>query len=221
MKIAELSGRLTGTVEAPFLIRGSLDNVNDINLISGHLKVQSGPGSIKGSQLQNILKNIQLVNALLNPGGIQRKNDNLEFDSILANINVRAGVARTEDLSLRGPEISSGVIGSYHLASSDLDLLVGLRTMTNLGVAVGKVPAVQKLLKQNEELLKITGLDKELKRLGIDASSSKSDEQGNANISPITLILKIRGPAASPNVTPVLETNLDKSAASRLKSLME
>jgi hypothetical protein len=93
-------------------------------------------------------------------------------------------------------------------------------------VAVGnvlqRVPAVQKLIKQHEGLLKITGLDKELKRFGIEAPDAGSTKPGEPETvkTPVNVIVKLRGPITKPDVTPVLESALDKNTVSRLKSLV-
>jgi hypothetical protein len=87
---------------------------------------------------------------------------------------------------------------------------------------LGKIPAVQKLVKQNEELLKITGLDKELKRLGIESTDSGSEKaaQPESPKENVTVIVRLRGPVSDCKVMPVFESALDKSTVSRLKALI-
>jgi hypothetical protein len=71
-------------------------------------------------------------------------------------------------------------------------------------------------------LLAATGLDKELKRIGIDVSDTKEAKSGGSDAvkTPVTMILKLKGPASSPHVAPVLENTIEKGTLSKLKSLM-
>ena len=82
---------------------------------------------------------------------------------------------------------------------------------------------MKKFVKKHEELLKITGLDKELGRLGIKIPKEDGSEENKPIKTriPAIVFLKIRGPATNPQITPVLANSLEKKTESRLKSLIE
>ncbi len=113
-------------------------------------------------------------------------------------------------------------MGKLRLDTLSIDAVAGIHTVTSAGEALGRIPGVQKFVKKHEDLLKITGLDKELKRLGIQAPTDQEtnpDTQAPAK-TPVTVIVKLRGPASSPEVLPVLETAVDRETLARLKSLL-
>lgn len=220
--IPELKGKLTGAIEAPVKIKGSLAHVPDVSNLSGHIILQGGPGNIRAETLQRILKQVQLVGTLLGPLTNQKNADLMELRSLSADIDIKSGTATTENFRIAGPGLAAGAIGSIQLNKSDMDLTAAIQGATAVGTAIGKIPEVQKLVKRHEGLLKATGLDKELKRFGIGVpeGNTNGDPQNQA-ATPITVILKVRGPISGPQISPVLESGIDKGTLSRLKSLLE
>ncbi len=222
-EIPELTGTIQGPIEGPLKVRGSLKDVASLETLNGRLTLEVGQGRIRADRLKNVLKGVHaLVGTLLDPQAADRKSELLEFQSIAGDIQLQSGTASTDNLKLKGPEVTAAAIGSLRWDSSQLDLLTRIHTVSTVGDVLGKIPAVQKFVKKHEDLLKITGLGKELKRFGIEIPDSKEakPETPEPAKTPVSVILKIRGPASSPEVSPVLETALDKATLSRLKSLM-
>ncbi len=223
VEIPELAGSVLGSVEAPVKVRGSLSNVTSVETLNGRLSIEVGHGSIRADRLRKLLNQAHLLaGTLLNPREDHKKVDFMEFQSITGNVQIKGGTAQTENLKLKGADLNLGAIGSLRLNTMDLDLLAGVKTYAIPTAGLGKVPVVRDLIKKHEDLLKITGLDKELKRLGIDTTDSKDPEAGGppSPKSAVTVLAKVRGPAGSLRVSPVLEASLSPDLASRLKALL-
>jgi hypothetical protein len=222
-EIPELTGTIQGPIEGPLKVKGWLKDVASLEKLNGKLTLEVGQGRIRADRLKSALKGVQvLVGTLLDPQAGDTKSDLLEFQSITGDIQFKSGTASTDNLRLKGADITAAAIGSLRLSPSQLDLLTRIHTVTAVGDVLGKIPAVQKFVKKHEDLLNVTGLGKELKRFGIQVPDSKEPkpETPEPVRTPVSVILKIRGPASSPEVSPVLETAVDKGTLSRLKSLM-
>jgi len=226
-EIPELTGSIQGPVEGPLKVKGSLKDISSLDTLNGRISLEVGQGRIRADRLKNLLKGVQVfVGTLLDPQAADMKSDILEFQSISGDINLKSGTASTDNLRLKGAEVSAAMIGNVRWSSSQLDLLTRIQTVTAVGDVLGKIPAVQKFVKKHEELLKITGLGKELKRFGIDVADSREAKPETSEPvktpvkTPVTVVLKIRGSTSSPEVAPVLETALEKTTLARLKSLM-
>jgi len=221
--IPEISGRIAGTVNAGVKIKGNLSNITSLETCKGRLLVDVGRGRIDTQRLRNILDQAQvLVGTLLNPRTTHKAADLLEFQSLTCTVDIESTTARTDNLKLKGADLNVGAIGSLQLKSQELDAFAGIQTATTIPAAIGQIPAIQQVVKQHEGLLKATGLDKELKKLGIEVqepAKEKAPEQPMTK-TPVTVILKIRGPVAKPQVVPVLETSLKPLIANRLKALL-
>ncbi len=224
VEVPELTGHLRGALEGPVKLKGTLNGVTSLETLGGRVSANIGKGRIKADRLRSLLNQAQLlVGTLINPQSPDKADDPLEFQSLTGDFQITSGTARTENLALKGKDLGSGVIGSLRLPSMELDALVGIHTVTVVGDAIGRIPAVKQLVKKHEGLLSVTGLDKELKKLGIDITDSKEKKPGQPAEpvkTPVTVILRLKGPAASPNVVPVLENALEKTTLARLKSLM-
>jgi len=219
----EVSGNVTGALEGPAKIKGAVNGVNSVETLNGRVSAYIGQGRIKADRLRGLLTQTRLlIGTLVNPQSSERANDPLEFQSLAGDFQITAGKARTDNLSLKGPDLGCGAIGSLNLASMELDTLVGIHTVTVVGDALGKIPAVKKFVKKHEGLLAATGLDKELKRIGIDVSDTKEAKSGGSDAvkTPVTMILKLKGPVSSPHVAPVMENTIEKGTLSKLKSLL-
>ncbi len=225
-KIPELSGRITGAVESPFKVKGKLENLHQIRAISGKIDLDGGPGRLKSERLRSVLQNANLIANVLRAKPDARNPDLLEFESLTGEFNIKRGVVHTEDLRFKGAALNAGVVGNMDLQNSELDAVMGLKTATHLGNILSKAPGVQKLLKKNEGLLKATGLDKELKRWGI-LGGKEADKEGSTDKAPavnkpttLTLFVKLRGSAASPEVVPILESQGSSATMAKLKGLI-
>lgn len=224
LAIPEVSGNIVGTLEGPFKVKGNLTNLGSVDQLNGGISVEVGQGRIRADKLRNLLSQTQiLIGTLLNPQTPKRRGDFLEVQSVTGDFQIRAGTVRTENLSVRGPELNSGAMGTLRLPSNDLDLLVGVHTVTAVGETIGKIPGVKEFIKKHEGLLTATGLDKELKRFGLDTKDATDDKADNSKPAktPVTVLFRIQGSARSPQVTPVLEQSLNKATLARLKSLMQ
>lgn len=222
VKIPGLTGNLRGTIEAPVKVMGSLKDVKSVESLNGSLSVTMDSGRIRADRLKNTLDKVNLlIGTVLNPQDVQQSRL-LDFKSLTGDLTIGGGNVRTENITLKGAEVNAGLMGSLRLSAMTLELLAGIKTYTTVGTTVGKIPAVKELVKKHEGLLKMTGLDKELKRLGIDGESGDGKNNGAAPPAktPVTVIVKVRGPASRPEVSPVLESTLSKETLSRLQSLM-
>ncbi len=221
-EIPELAGTIHGLIEGPLKIKGSVKHFTSLEKLNGRLSLEMGQGRINAGRLKNALKGLRVfVGTLLDPQAAAAKGDLFDFQSILGDVVLKSGTASTDNLRLKGHDLTAGLIGTLRWNPSQLDLLARIQTATVAGNVLRKIPGVQNFIKKHEGLLKVTGLGKELKRFGIDVPDSQETKTPAAQPvkTPVTVILKIHGPAPSPEVTPILETALDKATASRLKSL--
>ena len=219
----DITGRLHGSMEGPLKISAALNDFSSPRAMLGHVSLHVGPGRFKAEQLRNTLNQARiLVGSLLNPGTQNKGSDLMEFESLGGDFEIKSGIAHTLNLRLKGPEYNAAAIGNLRLDNLTLDAVAGLHTVTTAGAALGKIPGVQKFMKKHEDLLKITGLDKELKRFGIQVPTdreTKSDTQTPVK-TPVTVFIKLKGPASSPEMIPVPETAINNEILTRLKSLL-
>ncbi|MEW6140047.1 MAG: DUF748 domain-containing protein [Thermodesulfobacteriota bacterium] len=222
LDIKELTGRLSGHVQGPITVAGALHNIGSVRALQGDLSANMGRGKINAGTIRNLLSQANaLLGTVLDPARGGAPDNPLDFDSASGKFSFASGVATTDDLKLKGPGLGLAAIGSYDLTSAVFDALVGVRTSTAVPAALGKIPAVRKLVKEHEGLLKALGVDRELKRLGLDGSTPESQESTSAaGKTPITVIVKVKGPARDITVVPVLEASLKKDTATRLKDLL-
>jgi hypothetical protein len=219
--VPEIDGTTKGVLEAPFKLHGALNNFLNADSAKGSLSIDVGRGRIRESMIRHILSKAELVGALvnLNLGGASEM---LEIESVKAVVNLDSGSASTENLRLKSPVFTVGALGAMKLQSpQDLNVTMGLQTMTGAGQAIGRIPEVQKLVKRHEGLLKIMGLDKELQRFGIQqGSGGEASTETDSNKTPITIMVKLSGPLNQPKVSPVLESALDRNVGAKLKALL-
>jgi hypothetical protein len=224
LAVPDLAGQLQGAIEAPLQVKLTLDNAASLKDTNGKLSLEIGKGRIKADRLRNILNQTRLlVGSLLDPQTLEKPSDFFDLEGATGDFDIKSGTAQTSNLRLKASDFNLGAVGSLRLADLHLDALVALHTVLVTNQSLGKIPEVRKAVKKYEGLLKITGLDKELKRVGIDTSQEgqeKEGEQGPVK-TPVKVIVKVTGNASSPRVTPVLETTLAKDTAERLKSLTE
>ncbi len=220
--IPEVTGRLSGKLEAPVKVNGVVKRIGSLKAMQGDLSIKIGKGQVRADWLKRWLdKSRLLLTALFGVGRNVRGLLDLEY--LTADVSIADGSARTNNLKIKGPRISSGAIGSLGLDSMRLSLLLGIHTVVEAGDALGKVPAVEEFVKKHQKVIEATGLDKALKTFGIRLPGAKKsgEDSGRVVKTPVTVILRLAGPASNPEVTPVLEQSLDPETAGRLKSLME
>ena len=219
----DIAARVQGAIEGPLKAKFALNNISSFDDMFGRVSLQIGSGQFKAEQLRKLLNQAKiLIGTLLNPAGLEKRGDLMEFESLTCDFDVKSRTAYTENLRLKGQGFSSGLVGKLRLDNLSIDAVAGIHTITTAGEVLGKIPGVQKFVKKHEDLLKITGLDKELKRLGLQVPTdqeTKPDTEAPAK-TPVTVIVKLRGPASSPEALPILETAVDKETLARLKSLL-
>lgn len=221
--IPQLSGAMTGSVLGPFRVEGSLKKIASLEKLNGRVSLSVRKGRIKADLLQNILGPARLlVGILVDPEIATKGRRLLDFDYLEGDFRLESGVARSDNLRLKGPEIRAGAIGTFQLPTQHLDALVIVHSVVTAAAAIAKIPAVKKFVNKHRGLFKTLGLDKKLKRLGIKLPSANPDKPGEpaSTSTPVTVMVRLRGSAANPRVTPVLEAALDKKTASRLKALI-
>jgi hypothetical protein len=224
VEVPEVRGVLHGAVEAPADGKASLTGVGSAESLNGSASIKIGKGKIKADRLRAILQPVQiLAGSILNPQGEASAKDLLEIESLAADFVLKSGHAYTDNLKLRGGDIKAGAIGTVDLKGQTLDAVVGIYTVMVADGSLGKIPAVRDFVKKHEEFLKNTGLDKAAERFGIKVpGDGKEPEEPQGPVkTPITVILDVKGPTASPKVTPVLERTLDEKKLGKLKQLME
>jgi hypothetical protein len=220
----DITGRLHGAMEGPLKISAVLNHFLSPDKMLGRVSLHVGPGRFKAERLRNTLNQARiLVGSLLNPGIQNKGSDLMEFESLGGDLEIKSGIAHTLNLRLKGQEYTAAAVGNLRLEDLALDAVVGLHTVTTAGAALGTIPGVQKFLKKHEDLLKITGLDKELKRFGIQVPTDREmkPEAQTPEKTPVTVFAKLKGPASSPEMIPVLETAINKDILTRLKSLLQ
>jgi len=219
----DITGRVNGAMEGPLKISAVLNHFSSPGAMLGTVSLHIGTGRFKAEQLRNTLNKARiLIGSLLNPGIQNKGSDLMEFESLGGDFEIKSGIVHTLNLRLKGPEYTAVAIGNLRLDSLALDAVAGLHTVTTAGAALGKIPGVQKFVKKHEDLLKATGLDQELKRFGIQIPTDqemKPDTQTPVK-TPVTVFVKLKGPASSPEAIPVLETAINKEILTRLKSLL-
>lgn len=218
-----LTGEIKGPVEGPLTVKGKLSRIQSPDSMNGRVSLNMGKGRVQTGRLQRALgKARSVLDAIARPGTASTVRDGLEFESATGSITIGSGIAKTENIQMKGSDLNLGAIGSCRLNNTNLDLLLGIKTYTIAPSVIGKIPGVKKLVKQHEGLLKALGIDKELKRLGVDEPDKDKEEanQGEIKRTAVTVLLKLTGQASSPDVVPVLESALSKDTAVRMKSLL-
>ncbi len=218
-----MDGKLGGFIEAPVKLSAQLQDVsNGADGLKGQVAAHIGKGVIRLQRFKGNVSKPQailgtLVNSLLNNPDIGSP----EFSQISGDFTINAGFASTDNLRQVGGDLKSAMIGSMDLRSRNLDAFLGIKALINPPEQIGKIPAVKELVKKHEGLLKITGLDKELKRFGIDTEDQKPAETQRTTTSktPVNIIFRVTGKAGEPNVSPVLENSLGENVASKLRAL--
>jgi uncharacterized protein involved in outer membrane biogenesis len=222
LETSELTCNVRGTLEGPLKVKGSVKHIDSVPELNGNFSIAMDSGKIRADRLKAILDKANLaLNVLFNVQEVQQTKL-LSFKSLSGDFRIRQGDMVTNNLTVKGSDIRAGALGTLRLSSMSLDAFAGIQTYTAVVGALGKIPAVNEAIKKHGDLLKITGLDKELKRFGIGEDSGEAKTQGDATVkkTPVTLLLKIHGKAEQPDIMPVLENALSKETVTSLKSLI-
>ena len=220
-------GKARGFVEAPISASGKLQNMDSMDHLKGNVSVRVGRGAIKFQNFKGVLSKPQTVLGAIGAlGASLLNNESLaspEFESITGDFSIEKGIAHTDNLRQVGGDIRSGVIGDIDLRNHNLNAMMAAKALVYPPEQLGKIPAVKELAKKHEGLLKIMGLDKELKKIGIDTEEQKSQapDSGKPTKTPIFMIFKLSGNAGEPSVTPVLEKSISEAIALKLKALVD
>ena len=219
----EIKGYVHGTIEAPVKASLKLAGLENLGSLNGNISLSAGPGKLSVDRLRSVLNQAQsLIEPFLNENGEGKKFNPFELKSATADVLIDAGTLRTEDIKIRASGLSIGAIGSANLKSQQIDILSYIRTSAAPLSAIGTIPMVKDIIKKNEGLLKITGLDKELKKLGIENSQKQqsNEREQTKKKHELNVIVKIAGLWAEPTLSPVLETSLPRNQVNQLKELM-
>ncbi|MFH1113604.1 MAG: AsmA-like C-terminal region-containing protein, partial [Pseudomonadota bacterium] len=223
---AELPGvtaTVSGMVEGSVTVKGQVKDLTVIERLNGKLSATMGKGRIRLGSMADAVNSLRMVAQVLDPKSQKVAGDMFAFDSLHCDVNIDKGTAATENFRLKGPDVAVGAMGRLNLPASRIDLVAGLHTVVVTPSTLGKIPVVRDVVKKNEGLIKGLGLDKELKKYGIDIQAGegeKADQPKEAR-NPITVIARIRGPISAPEVQPILESALDRETLVRLKSLLQ
>jgi hypothetical protein len=219
----EIKGYVHGTIEAPVKASLKLAGLENLGSLNGNISLSAGPGKLSVDRLRSVLNQAQsLIEPFLNENGEGKKFNPFELKSATADVLIDAGTLRTEDIKIRASGLSIGAIGRANLKSQQIDILSYIRTSAAPLSAIGTIPMVKDIIKKNEGLLKITGLDKELKKLGIENSQKQqsNEREQTKKEHELNVIVRIAGLWAEPTLSPVLETSLPRNQVNQLKELM-
>ncbi len=118
-EIPELTGMIQGPIEGPLKVKGSLKDVTSPERLNGRLALEVGQGKIRADRLKSVLKGVQaFVGTLLDPQVADTKSDLLEFQSIVGDIQLKPGTASSDNLRLKGQDVSAAMIGSVRWNAS-------------------------------------------------------------------------------------------------------
>lgn len=219
----QIKGFVHGTIEAPVKASLKLSGLEKLGSLNGKITLAAGPGKLSADRLRSVLEQARLLlEPFLNQGKETKKFNPFELESLSADLQINSGVMRTENLKLRASELFMGAIGSANLTSQQIDILSYIKTSSAPLAAIGSIPMVKDIIKKNEGLLKITGLDKELKKLGIEAPGKPQEGQPEQpkKEGAVNFIIKIAGLWAEPTISPVLENSLPRNQVNQLKDLI-
>jgi uncharacterized protein YhdP len=135
----KLSGPVSakGRLEATGADEGSLRRT-----LSGDVQIRVGQGVIKEfavlSKIFSILNISQLLRARLPDMTV----DGMPFRSIRASWRLADGIARTDDLLLRGPAMNIAAQGQLDLRRETMDMTVGVQPLKTIDKVVSRIPVL-------------------------------------------------------------------------------
>jgi hypothetical protein len=219
----QLKGLVKGTVDAPVKASIELCGLENLEKLRGQASVSAGPGKLSAGRLRSVLTGAQkFIEPLLNQDSKIKSFDPFELQSLTTDLQIGDGVVKTENLKLISPELAMGAIAKANLRSQQIDVLSYIKASVTPLSSIGSIPMVKDIIKKNEGFLKATGLDRELRKWGIDASKEKANDASEQpkKENTVNLIVKIAGLWAEPTVMPVLESVLPRGQVNHLKSLV-
>ncbi len=224
VRIKGLEGKLGGLVDGPLTIQGRATDVDSPEKVSGNFNVQVGRGVILGeyrtglvNQAVEFLKSLKIL-----PSGLSLDQIS-EFESLTGDLALKGDIVSTENLRIVGPLARWGVVGKLPVMARNMELLVGVRTQVEIANPLDKVPAVKDMVEKHKDILKMTGIDKDLKRLGIDVSGSDKAQEPKANNGgrSRTLFLRVHGPASDPKPVWVPANSIEPETLAKLNALIK
>jgi hypothetical protein len=219
----QIKGLVKGTVDAPVKASINLSGLENLGTLRGGVSVSAGPGKLSAGRLRSILAGAQtFIEPLLNQDKKNMSFNPFELESLTADLQIDDGVVKTENLKLKTSELTMGAIAKANLKSQQFEALSYIKASTAPLSAIGSLPMVKDIIKKNEGFLKATGLDKELRKLGIDASKDPANDapEQPKKENTLNLIIKIAGLWAEPTISPLMENALQRSQLNQLKSLV-
>ncbi len=224
LTLKNIQGHVSGALDGPVKVNGDLENYDDPKQMTGAFVLRGGPGHLRSARLKSVLQQTEAISRIFNVSRNDPKADPMAFQELAGDLLVRQGIVSTDNLKFHGTIMNAGVVGAFNTHTGMVDMEMGVRTSTVLGAALGKIPAVQQVLKQNSGWIKAMGLDKELKRLGVDTNAAGAPQEGAAEppkATPLTLFFKIKGRGSSPEVAPMLEAAISRPNLAKLKTLID
>lgn len=220
VEIPQISGRIIGMIQAPVAVKGSLKQVGSLAMMNGTLSVDAGKGRIKAESVLGWISQARaLARGIVAPQAVGTKGDFRDFNYLKGDVTIASGAAASDNIRLKGADISLGAMGSVRLDTEHLkDTLVAVRTdlseVQALGEALGQIGPVRELIERHRGLLDAVGIKLPQKR-----------EAGERGVIPAqalqTVIMRLNGPISNPQKAIVLEASLNKETAARLKNLLE
>jgi hypothetical protein len=222
VQVPGMTGIVVGPIQGPIRASGTLNGIGAPQTLNGTVNISMSNGRFAAGGLARSLAQAgKLVDVLLNQKVGSGGGDQLSFNTLTGTFAIAGGVAKTNDLRVRGPNLAAGVVGDILLVQQSLDLTAAVHTVVEGVDKIAQIPGVRDFLKANEGLLKSTGIAKELGRFGIRLPGGGGGPVQSGPVrTPITIVLKIRGPFAGPQVVPVVESAVGGKVMSQLKSLI-
>jgi hypothetical protein len=192
--IPGLVGTVTGFAQGQWRVSGSLQHATSLEKAQGRLSLYMGKGNIKADKLVQVLTEAHsVIGNLLKPRPVAMQVDRIYFNAVEADFQVKSGKARTENFRMKGPEITTGIVGQIAMDTLDFDAILGINTMVIGSDTLGRISAIKKFMDQHKDLL--------------------------VRI-PVMMFARLTGPLDTHlHITPLKEGDLDQGTLKRLKLL--
>tara|TARA_B100000959_G_scaffold287499_1_gene373034 strand:+ start:167706 stop:169880 length:2175 start_codon:yes stop_codon:yes gene_type:complete len=146
---------VTGTLDLIGNVSGNGLRWNEIKkTLDGHIEARTGKGVFhRFPVLSKIfaLLNISQYFKLRTP---DLSADGMPFDSVTATISILKGLASTENLDVRSEAMRISGVGDYHVASSLVDMKIGIMPFITIDRVISSVPVVGEVLTgENKSLI--------------------------------------------------------------------
>jgi len=192
--IPELVGTVAGFAQGKWRVSGSLQHAASLEKAQGRLSLYMGKGNIKADKLVQVLtESHSVIGNLLKPRPVAMQADRIHFNAVEADFQVNSGKARTENFRMKGPEITTGIVGQIVIDTLDFDAILGINTMVIGSDTLGRISAVKRFMEQHRDLM--------------------------VRI-PVMMYARLNGPLdVNLHITPLKEGDFDQGTLKRLKLL--